>query len=112
MIAPATLWLLKYVESTWVIGRRGTVTVTVSAQGPHEHALFALLAARGFAMQSRQIELAPDGGARVVCSGRYNGAYPDWSSDLVRALAAQQGVNRVELRRNQCQSPCCPVCQP
>jgi hypothetical protein len=44
------------------------------------------------------VELTPDAATRVICSGRYKGAYPDWSSALVRVLAAIPGVSRVEWR--------------
>jgi putative Mg2+ transporter-C (MgtC) family protein len=98
VIALATLWLLQYVEAGIVTGRRGTIAVTLSAAGSHEPVVFALLAERGFKLRSRSVELTPDAGTRAICSGRYKGAYPDWSSALVRALAAIPDVSRVEWR--------------
>jgi putative Mg2+ transporter-C (MgtC) family protein len=97
-IALATLWLLQYVEAGIVTGRRGTIAVTFSTAGAHEPVVFALLAERGFKLRSRSVELTPDAATRVICSGRYKGAYPDWSSGLVRVLAAIPGVSRVEWR--------------
>jgi putative Mg2+ transporter-C (MgtC) family protein len=98
IIALATLWLLKYAEAALVKGRRGEVAVTFSPQGPQEAALFAMLAARGFIMRSRRVELAPEAETRVVCNGRYKGPYPEWSAALVRDLATQPGIRRVEWR--------------
>jgi putative Mg2+ transporter-C (MgtC) family protein len=97
-IALATLWLMQYAEAVIVTGRRGTIAVTFSTAGWHEPAVFALLAERGFKLRSRSVELTPDATTRVTCSGRYKGAYPDWSSALVRMLAATPGVSRVEWR--------------
>jgi hypothetical protein len=89
---------LEYVEAGIVTGRRGTIAVTFSTAGSHEPVVFALLAERGFKLLSRSVELTPDAATRVICSGRYNGAYPDWSSGLVRVLAAIPGVSRIEWR--------------
>jgi len=97
-IALATLWLMQYVEAGIVTGRRGTIAVTFSTAGAYEPVVLALLAERGFKLRSRSVELTPDSATRVICSGRYKGAYPDWSSGLVRALAAIPGVSRVEWR--------------
>jgi putative Mg2+ transporter-C (MgtC) family protein len=97
VIALTTLWLLKYMETTIVIERRGTIDVTFSNDDQHEPKLLALLAARGFARRTRRVELVSEG-TRIECSGRYNGTYPDWSSALVRDLAAQPGASRVEWR--------------
>jgi MgtC family len=97
-IALATLWLMQYVEAAIVTGRHGTIAVTVSTAGSHEPVLFTLLAERGFKLRSRGMELTPDAATRVTFSGRYKGAYPDWSSGLVRVLAAIPGVSRVEWR--------------
>jgi putative Mg2+ transporter-C (MgtC) family protein len=94
VIALATLWLLQYVEAAVVTGRRGTFATA----GANEPMVFALLAERGFKLRSRSVELTPDGAMRVSCSGRYQGAYPDWSSTLVRVLAVIPGVSRVEWR--------------
>ena len=98
VIALATLWLLQYVEAAIVTGRRGAVTVTFATAGANEPMVFALLAERGFKLRSRSVELTPDGAMRVSCSGRYQGAYPDWSSTLVCVLAVIPGVSRVEWR--------------
>jgi hypothetical protein len=81
-----------------VTGRRGAIAVTFSTTGAHEPVVFALLAERGFKLRSRSAELTPDSATRFICSGRYKGAYPDWSSGLVRVLAAIPGVSRVEWR--------------
>jgi putative Mg2+ transporter-C (MgtC) family protein len=97
-IALATLWLLKYIETTIVIGRRGTIAVTFSDNGLHEPELLALLTARGLAIRSRRVDLISNSGTRIECSGRYKGAYPDWSSGLVHELAAHPHVSRVEWR--------------
>jgi hypothetical protein len=32
----------------------------------------------------------------VTCNGRCRGAYPDWSSELLRELAARPDANHVE----------------
>lgn len=96
VIALATVWLLKYAETSLVNGQSGSIAVTVSAEGMQEPALLALLAARGFKMRSRRVERLPDGETHLVCSGRYNGDYPGWSSGLVRELAAHPAVVRVE----------------
>jgi hypothetical protein len=56
-IALATLWLLKYIETTIAIGRRGIVAVTFPDSRQHERELLALLAARGLAIRSRRVEL-------------------------------------------------------
>jgi putative Mg2+ transporter-C (MgtC) family protein len=96
VIALATLWLLKYAEAALVRGRRGTIAVSVSAAGPQEASLFTLLASRGFVTRSRRVELTPDAEARFICNGRYKGAYPDWSAELVRDLAGRPGIIRVE----------------
>jgi putative Mg2+ transporter-C (MgtC) family protein len=96
-IALATLWLMQYAEAA-VTGRRGTIAVTFSTAGSHEPTVFALLAEHGFKLRSRSVELTPDAATRVICNGRYTGAYPDWSSALVRVLAAIPGVSRVEWR--------------
>jgi putative Mg2+ transporter-C (MgtC) family protein len=96
VIALATLWLLKYAEAALVNGRRGTIAVTFSEDGPQETAFFALLGSRGFVARSRRVELAPGAKTRVVCNGRYRGAYPDWSASLVRELASRRGVSRVD----------------
>lgn len=96
VIALATLWLLKYAEAGLVRGRRGTIVVSFAEDGPQEAAFLALLASRGFVAQSRRVELASGAGTRVICNGRYNGAYPDWSASLVRELASQPGIVRVE----------------
>lgn len=98
VIAIATLWLLKYVESFAVNRRRGTIAVTLSADGPREPALLALLAAHGFTLRSRCVELLPGAETRVTCSGRYKGDYPDWSSALLCELAELAGVTRAEWR--------------
>lgn len=98
IIALATLWLLKYIETTSIIGRRGTIAVTFADQGLHEQELLALLGARGLTIRSRRVELTANGGSRIECSGRYNGAYPAWSSGLVRELAADPHISRVEWR--------------
>jgi putative Mg2+ transporter-C (MgtC) family protein len=95
-IAVATLWPLKWVETTIVTARRGTITVTFSAAGSQESAVFALLAERGFKLRSRSVEATADSATRVICSGHYKGGYPDWSSGLVRVVAATPGVSRVE----------------
>ncbi len=96
VIALATLWLLKYAETGFVIRRSGSIAVIASGDGMQEPALLALLAARGLEMHSRRIELLPNGETRVVCSGRYKGDYPGWSSCLVRELAAHPGIIQVE----------------
>jgi putative Mg2+ transporter-C (MgtC) family protein len=96
VIALVTLWLLKYAEPSLVRGRRGTIAVNFSEDGPQETVFLALLASRGFVARSRRVELAPGAGVRMVCNGRYNGAYPDWSASLVRELASQRGISRVE----------------
>jgi hypothetical protein len=98
VIAMATLWLLKYAESSVVNRRRGTIAISLSADGPPEPALLALLAAHGFSLRSRCVELLPGAETRVTCSGRYKGDYPGWSSALVRELAEHAGVTRVEWR--------------
>lgn len=97
-IALATLWIMKYVEETIVIDRRGTIAVTFSTAGLHQAALIRLLVAHGFKMRSHRVEVARDGATRVTCTGRYKGAYPDWSSALLRELTARSDVCRVEWR--------------
>jgi putative Mg2+ transporter-C (MgtC) family protein len=96
IIALATLWLMKYVESLIIRGRRGRISVTFSDDGPDETAMLALLTERGFMLRSRRIMLLPKAGINLTCSGRYRGPYPDWSTNLVRDLATRPGVDRVE----------------
>jgi putative Mg2+ transporter-C (MgtC) family protein len=98
IIAMATLWLLKNVKSFVVNRRRGTIAVTLSADGPREPALLAPLAAHGFTLRSRSVELLPGEETRVTCSGRYKGDHPRWSSALLRELSEHAGVTRVEWR--------------
>ena len=74
-----TLWPLKYAESFVVNRRRGTIAVTLSANGPREPALLLLLAAHGFILRSRSVELLPGEETRMTCSGRYKEDYPGWS---------------------------------
>jgi hypothetical protein len=92
----ATLWIIKYAEGAIVTGRRGTIAVSFSAGGLHPVDLLHLLAARGFTLRSQRVEVGRDSGIRVTCNGRYRGAYPDWSSELVRELAARPDVSHVE----------------
>jgi putative Mg2+ transporter-C (MgtC) family protein len=96
IVALATLWLMKYVEAVAVPGRRGKISITLSAEGLGESALLALLAERGFDMRSRRVVLSPDATIFLSCSGRYRGPYPEWSADLVRDLATRRGVSRVQ----------------
>jgi len=63
--------------------------------GLHEQILYRLLQAHGFALRSRQVEAEADGARRIVCHGRYRGAYPGWSSALVRDVSARPEVIRV-----------------
>lgn len=95
IIALATLWLMKYVEAVVLLGRRGEISLTLSPEGPEESAMLVLLAERGFHMRSRRVELLPDAGTNLTCSGRYRGPYPGWSTELVRDLVTQPGVSRV-----------------
>jgi putative Mg2+ transporter-C (MgtC) family protein len=96
-IALATLWVIKYAEAAVVTGRRGTIVVGFSSAGGSQQAeLFGLLSTHGFEMRSHRIECGRDGAMRVACSGRYRGAYPDWSSALVREVAARPDVCQVE----------------
>jgi putative Mg2+ transporter-C (MgtC) family protein len=95
-IALATLWIMKYAENAIVIGRRGTIAVSFSAGGLRQVELVHLLAARGFTLRSQRVEAGPEGAIRVTCNGRYRGAYPDWSSELVCALVARPDVSHVE----------------
>lgn len=95
-IALATLWGMKYVEAAMVVGHRGRITLTFAGDGGDEETVLARLAAHGFTLRARQVEQVRDGAVRVVCSGRYRGAYPRWSSDLVRELARQPEISRVE----------------
>ncbi|HEY3845738.1 MAG TPA: MgtC/SapB family protein [Acetobacteraceae bacterium] len=97
-IALATLWIMKYVEESIVVGRRGTIAVTFSTAGLEQAVLGHLLAAHGFKMRSHRVEVTRDGAMRYTCSGRYRGAYPDWSFALIRELAARSDVCRVEWR--------------
>jgi putative Mg2+ transporter-C (MgtC) family protein len=97
-IALITLWGLKYAEAAFVTERRGTIIVAFAAGGLHEQALFDLLSARGFKMRSHRIELTHDGAGQIICGGRYQGAYPDWSSTVIHELAARPDVIRVEWR--------------
>jgi putative Mg2+ transporter-C (MgtC) family protein len=96
VVALATLWLMSYVEAFMVPGRRGRISITLSAESLEENAVFALLAERGFSMRSRRIELLPDATTHLTCSGRYRGPYPGWSADLVRDLATRRGISRVQ----------------
>jgi putative Mg2+ transporter-C (MgtC) family protein len=98
IIGLASLWLLKYAEAALSMRRRGMIAVTSSPEGPDEGTLLALLSARGFEMRSRRLKHEPGAGTRVVCMGRYKGAYPKWSADLVRDLVTRRGVVRVEWR--------------
>ncbi len=68
IIALATLWLIKRVEPLLVPERRGTISITLSTNGPEEGAMFALLAERGFVMRSRRIELLPGATITLTCS--------------------------------------------
>ena len=96
IIALATLWLMKYVEAATTPGRRGKISITLSPEGMEESGVLALLAERGFNTRSRRVELVPDTGTKLTCSGRYRGSYPGWSSELVRHLATRRGVNWVQ----------------
>jgi putative Mg2+ transporter-C (MgtC) family protein len=95
VVALATLWLMKYVETLMVPARRGKISVTLSPEGPEESAMLALLAARGFDMRARQVECLPDASTNLTCNGRYRGSYPGWSTDLMRDLAKRSGVSHV-----------------
>jgi putative Mg2+ transporter-C (MgtC) family protein len=98
LIALATLWLLKLVEGVVVTSRRGTIAITYAAADLPEGAVLSLLAQRGFRLSSREVARTPEGAVRLTCNGRYAGAYPEWSSALVRDLAATPGVSRVAWR--------------
>lgn len=97
-IACITLWLLKPLEDGIVHGRRGTITVTVSAGTLDETAFCALLTAHGFQMSARRVELVAGVRMQFVCSGRYKGAYPEWSHRLISDLVSHPGINAVEWR--------------
>jgi putative Mg2+ transporter-C (MgtC) family protein len=96
VIALATLWLLKYVESGAVFGRRGRIAIRFQQSDLHEGELLAFLHSHGFRMESRQLAHDPQSGHRLECTGLYRGAYPDWSSSLVRGLARMPGVTCVD----------------
>jgi putative Mg2+ transporter-C (MgtC) family protein len=98
VLALTTLWVMKYAEGFIVTGRRGTITVGFSADGQHQMELAGLLMTRGFKLRSQQFEVERDGATRITCNGRYEGAYPDWSSALVRELAARPDVTHVAWR--------------
>jgi len=97
-IAFMTLWLLKGVEGGGLIGRRGTITITVAGDRDDEASLCSMLAARGFQLRSRRVELVPGARMQFICSGRHRGPYPGWSHTLVRELAAYPDVTAVEWR--------------
>jgi putative Mg2+ transporter-C (MgtC) family protein len=97
-IALTTLWIMKFAEVAIVTSRRGTIAVSFSAEGLHQVELVRLLVARGFTLRTHRIEVDRGGATRIVCSGRYKGAYPDWSAALVRELAAGPDVSHVEWR--------------
>jgi len=95
-IALTALWAMKYLERASVTGHRGTIAVTFVTAGTHERPLYRLLAAHGFHLGSRQVEAAAEGVTRIVCHGRYRGAYPDWSCGLVCEVSARPEVSHVE----------------
>jgi len=95
-IAFAALGTMKRVEHVIVVGRRGTLDVRFAAAGEQEQMLYRLLEARGFRLRARRVERAADGATHIVCHGRYRGAYPDWSSALVREVSSRPEVSMVQ----------------
>jgi len=101
-LALLALWAMKYAERGVVRGRRGTLCVTFAAGSAFaaadtgEQMLYGLLDERGFSLRSRQVGTASDGATHIVCHGVYRGAYPAWSSALVRDLSARPEIGKVE----------------
>jgi putative Mg2+ transporter-C (MgtC) family protein len=74
-IALITLWLMRLVEDTVLIGWRGIIAVTMQAGGPDERELLRVMKQRGLAVRSRHVAYDNGGSNVSECSGWYRGGY-------------------------------------
>jgi putative Mg2+ transporter-C (MgtC) family protein len=96
VIATLTLSLPKRVESLLVRGHRAEVLLEIHPGGPDEVTVAGWLREAGFSVHVRHVEIGVGSGeARMRFEGLYHGAFPDWSTQLLRSLSHRTGVRRI-----------------